>query len=84
MTFWRDKNGVEIDLLTKSQDDAEQKTWAWEIKAGSTYSEDYFKNLKSWSNFSSVPSEFCSVIYTGQNLMKTSNGNLRPWSSFVL
>ena len=39
-----DKNGVEIDLLSKGKYDGEQSVRAWEIKAGATYSEDYFKN----------------------------------------
>ena len=77
--FWRDKNGVEIDLLSKKISENIEETYAWEIKSGSTYSEDYFKNLKSWSKFSGVAPENCRVIYTGQTLMKTSNGTLIPW-----
>ncbi|MBQ3670937.1 MAG: ATP-binding protein [Treponema sp.] len=80
LTFWRDKSGVEIDLLSKSAGTDGQPVRAWEIKAGSTYSEDYFKNLRHWSDLSGVPSENCSVIYTGQNPMKTKSGNLVPWS----
>ncbi|MBQ7166163.1 MAG: ATP-binding protein [Treponema sp.] len=78
LTFWRDKNGIEIDLLSKSRET--QETCAWEIKAGSTYSEDYFKNLRHWSDFSGVPKENCSVIYTGQNHLMTKSGSLVPWS----
>lgn len=84
MSFWRDKNGVEIDLLAKSQDAGGEKVRAWEIKAGATYSEDYFKNLRQWSRLSDVPPEFCSVIYTGRNPLKTSSGVTVPWSSLVI
>ncbi len=84
LTFWRDKNGVEIDLLTKSHEGNGQDTRAWEIKAGATYSADYFKNLKHWSGYSGIPAENCSVIYTGQNLLKTKDGVLVPWSECVV
>ncbi|MCR4714393.1 MAG: ATP-binding protein [Treponemataceae bacterium] len=78
-SFWRDKNGVEIDLV--SQNPAKDNSvFAWEIKAGSTYSEDYFKNLKLWCSYSGFSSEHCSVIYTGQNALKTKNGTLIPWN----
>ena len=78
LTFWRDKKGVEIDLLSKDQETHD--THAWEIKAGSTYSPDYFKNLKHWSAFSGIPPANCSVIYTGQNSLKTGSGSLVPWA----
>ncbi len=76
--FWRDKNGVEIDLITQNglRDDS---IMAWEIKAGATYSEDYFKNLKLWTFYSGLSAENCSVVYTGQNALKTKNGALIPW-----
>ena len=84
LTFWRDKNGVEIDLLSKGKYDGEQSVRAWEIKAGATYSEDYFKNLARWSQYSGISSDNCSVIYTGQNSMKTKNGMLVPWSDCII
>lgn len=84
MSFWRDKSGVEIDLLTRSRDAGGENIRAWEIKAGATYSEDYFKNLRQWSRFSDVPPESCSVIYTGRNQLKTSSGATIPWSSLVI
>ena len=84
LSFWRDKNGIEIDLLTKRYLENEEQIQAWEIKAGATYSEDYFRNLKHWSGFSGVLAENCSVIYTGQNLMKTKNGFLVPWNKCTI
>ncbi len=65
LTFWRDKNGVEIDLLSKNSDSIKDNILDWEIKSGATYSEDYFKNLKHWSAFSDGPAQNCNVIYTG-------------------
>lgn len=84
LTFWRDKNGVEIDLLSKRTSGPQDDILAWEIKAGSTYSEDYFKNLKHWATFSNVSSQNCNVIYTGQNALKTKNGNLVPWNTLLM
>lgn len=84
LTFWRDKNGVEIDLLSKKTDAAQDNILAWEIKSGATYSEDYFKNLKHWASFSNISIENCNVIYTGQNSLKTKNGNLVSWEELKL
>ncbi len=78
LNFWRDKNGVEIDLITQNGS-GDNSIMAWEIKAGATYSEDYFKNLKLWSLYSGLSAENCSVVYTGQNALKTKNGALVPW-----
>ena len=80
LTFWRDKNGIEIDLISKNLEEENESIHAWEIKAGATYSEDYFKNLARWRQFSGVSTECCSVRYTGKNMMKTKNGILVPWS----
>lgn len=83
-TFWRDKTGVEIDLLCKNASTTEATISAWEIKSGATYSEDYFKSLKQWTRFSGIPAENCSVIYTGHNPMKTQNGMLIPWEKLEI
>ena len=79
ISFWRDKTGTEIDLLSKKTEGNEQNIHAWEIKSGATYSEDYFKNLRHWCGFSGIPPESCSVIYTGRNMIKTKDGSLVPW-----
>lgn len=84
ITFWRDKTGVEIDLLCKNASTTEAAISAWEIKSGATYSEDFFKNLKQWTRFSGIPAENCSVIYTGHNPMKTQNGMLIPWKKLEI
>lgn len=84
LSFWRDKNGVEIDLIKNTiSDNGKESPVAWEIKAGETYSPEYFKNLKLWAALSASSSEKCNVIYTGQNKLKTQYGNLLPWDSVI-
>lgn len=80
LSFWRDKNGIEIDLIENTiSSDGKETPVAWEIKAGATYSPDYFKNLKHWANLSKLPIENCNVIYTGMQGMKTQYGNVMSW-----
>ena len=80
ITFWRDKNGEEIDLITNTTaKDGKEIPVGWEIKAGATYSPDYFKNLKRWSLISGTDTENCRVIYTGIQAMQTQYGRLVPW-----
>ena len=81
ISFWRDKNGMEIDLITNTilQDGKEQPV-AWEIKAGATYSADYFKNLKHWAMLANTSKEFCKVIYTGDTNIQTQFGDLLSWN----
>ena len=54
LSFWRDKHCIEIDLIENIiSTDGKESPVTWEIKAGTTYSPDYFKNLKCWVNLSS-------------------------------
>lgn len=85
ITFWRDKNGMEIDLVTNAMsDDGREIPVGWEIKSGATYSPDYFKNLRHWASLSGTQPENCRVIYTGTQTMHTQAGMLVPWEATVL
>lgn len=75
LTFWRDNIGNEIDLLRYS----DGNVYAYEIKSGATYSSDFFKGIVKWAKLSNTPTERCNVIYTGEQNMITSNGNLIKW-----
>ena len=84
ISFWRDKNGMEIDLLTNTiSQDGKELPIAWEIKAGATYSPDYFKNLKHWATLSNAREDFCKVIYTGEQSMQTQFGTLVSWNKLL-
>jgi len=76
LSFWRDKTGNEVDLLQTIG----HKQYAYEIKSGSTYSQDYFKGISFWTKLSGASTEQCSVIYTGDTLLKTSKGEVLPWN----
>ena len=78
MSFWRDKTGNEIDLLTIK----ENKQFAYEIKSGSTYSQDYFKGLSYWAKLSGADIRQCNAVYTGNKRLKTSYGEVIPWQDF--
>lgn len=82
ISFWRDKNGTEIDLITTSiSTDGKEKVNAWEIKSGSTYTPDYFKNLKQWAKLSNSLTSDCKVIYAGEQNIQTQGGNLIAWKN---
>lgn len=76
LNFWRDKTGNEVGLLHT----VGNKQYAYEIKSGSTYSQDYFKGISFWTKLSGAPSEQCKAIYTGDTSYKTSKGEVLPWN----
>ena len=75
MSFWRDNNGNEVDLLIR-ENGIQQ---AVEIKSGQTYNSDFFKGLKYWSQLSGATIESTTVIYAGDNSFQTSDGLLKAW-----
>lgn len=77
LTFWRDSTGNEVDLLQTTG----SKQNAYEIKSGATYSSDYFKGINKWAKLSGAIPEQCFAIYTGDKLIKTSNGEVIPWNN---
>lgn len=75
LSFWRDSNGNEVDLL--ATEGTEQ--FAYEIKSGATFSKDYFKGLIHWAKLSGVDAAHRAVIYGGDRKMMSSDGNIIPW-----
>jgi predicted AAA+ superfamily ATPase len=75
LNFWRDKTGNEVDLLQTIGN----KQYAYEIKSGSTYSQDYFKGISFWAKLSGALPEQCNAIYTGETKLKTSKGEVLTW-----
>jgi len=76
LNFWRDKTGNEVDLLQTIG----SKQYAYEIKSGSTYSQDYFKGISFWAKLSGAIPEQCFAIYTGDSSLKTSKGEVLSWN----
>jgi predicted AAA+ superfamily ATPase len=77
--FWRDSNGMEIDLLTEKGG----ALAAIEIKSGSTMKSDFFKNLMMWQKLSAIPNNQLTVVFGGEQSYQTSNGKLLCWKDFV-
>ncbi|MCW5911560.1 MAG: ATP-binding protein [Cyclobacteriaceae bacterium] len=75
--YWKDNKGIEIDLLIENG----TEMMAIEIKAGKTFSPDFFKNLRYWSGLSKAPAKNCVVIYGGNNQQMLPYGMLRSWST---
>lgn len=75
LTFWRDSQGNEIDLI---QTTATEMT-GYEIKSGHTMNPEFFKGLDKWGKLSGTPPERLNVIYAGNQPMTTARGNVIPF-----
>ena len=74
--FWRDSNGVEIDVI--EEDNLEIK--AYEIKASETMNTAFFSNIKKIKEIAGLKAENTAVIYSGKSLPATSeNGAYICW-----
>lgn len=62
--FWRDSNGVEIDVL--EEDSLSLK--AYEIKASETMNGAFFSNIKKVKDLAGLTGENTAVIYSGQSI----------------
>lgn len=65
--FWRDSNGVEIDVI--EEDNLEIK--AYEIKASETMNTAFFSNIKKIKEIAGLKAENTAVIYSGKSLPAT-------------
>lgn len=76
--YWRDKTGHEIDVIV---DDA-NTLLPIEIKSGSTFNAEYFKNIIYWSNLSG--SKKSVLLYAGKLQQKRSDNKLvLPWRNLI-
>jgi putative GTP-binding protein len=80
LSFWRDKTGLEIDLVRYCGEETE----VYEIKSSATYSSDFFKNLSKWSKLSGATPEQCHVIYDGEMDLTTTEGHVHAWKTLNL
>ena len=65
--FWRDSNGVEIDVI--EEDNLELK--AYEIKASETMNSAFFTNIRKVKEIAGIKAENTAVIYSGKSLSAT-------------
>ena len=66
--FWRDSNGVEIDVL--EEDGSELH--AYEIKASETMNTAFFANIKKIKDIAGIPMTNTAVIYGGDKSLPAS------------
>ena len=69
--FWRDELGRELDLVIEK---GASVAWAVEVKASTTYSPTFFKNLDAVCEGLGVPKEQRVVVYGGEESFETSHG----------
>lgn len=77
-SFWRDSSGNEIDLIIENGVNLD----AYEIKSSSTFHGEFFKNLDKWAKLSGIPNDNLNVIYSGEENMKTKQGNIISFHDF--
>ena len=74
--FFRDSNGMEIDLLQASA----RKLYPFEIKAARTYSSEFAKNIKVFRKLNDKTGDGC-VIYSGEQEQKVEEVELVNFTS---
>ena len=74
--YRQNKTKQEIDLIIDRPDGPV----AFEIKSGMTMNESYFTNLKYWQRLTGEKAGNMNVIYGGDTMLKTSNGNYISWN----
>jgi len=73
--FWRDSAGQEVDLLTQRDGVFE----GYEIKSGSTFSADWFKQLTKLEKLNPNAAR-STVIYGGNESSRRSQGEVLAWA----
>lgn len=73
--FWRDNKGAEIDCIIENGDNLIPV----EIKSGTTFSHEYFKNINYWNKLSGNSAEKSWVVFGGDISRNTKDGILLSW-----
>lgn len=77
--YWRDNNGVEIDLLRQQG----SELLPIEIKSAQTYTKEFSSNLKKFMSYSNLGTGL--VIYDGSQEFHGSNGvNVINWRNVLI
>ena len=73
--FWRDSQGLEVDLLAERNGDL----WPIEVKSGQTVAQDFFQGLARWSDLSGQPDRPGWLVYGGDRGLRHGNVEVVPW-----
>lgn len=77
--YWRDNNGVEIDLLVQKGENFVPV----EIKSAQTYSKDFAKNIKKFMSYSETTRGI--ILYDGIQSFDGSDGiKVMNWREFII
>ena len=77
--FWRDKTGIEVDLIIENG----EILTPVEIKSGSTVNSDYFKGLDYWSRLSKIE-DSSVIIYGGEDSQVRNKKKVVSWKDSAL
>ncbi|MFA5097976.1 MAG: ATP-binding protein [Candidatus Margulisiibacteriota bacterium] len=73
--FWRDKSGMEIDLII----DKGEKLFPVEIKASQTISSAYLKVIGKWLKLPGNTQKKGALIFGGEKFQNRENAEILPW-----
>ena len=73
--FWRNRKGVEIDLLIENG----EVLFPIEIKSAQTLNADFFKSLNLWRRIAEHKTKKSYLIYAGNKIQKMSYIEIYPW-----
>lgn len=77
--FWRDNKGIEIDCIIENGN----LLTPIEIKSGTTFNQDFFRNLNWWNKLSGNSNENSFVIFGGYSSRDTKDGTLLSWRDIL-
>jgi predicted AAA+ superfamily ATPase len=78
--FWRDSNGVEVDLLIERGDIAHGgRIVPVEIKSGKTVAKDFFSGLEKWLSLAGAKATNPTLIYGGSQDFQHKGISVRGW-----
>lgn len=75
LSFWRDSNGLEADLVVEKGGEIIRLV---EIKASSTYNPKFFSALSRVGKVMDLPTDRQIVVYSGSDSAEMAAGSLMP------
>ena len=80
LSFWRESNQHEVDLLEASGD-----AWphAYHLKGSQTFNPRFFDGLDYWRGLTNATAAQASVVYAGDQEQQTPRGALLSWRTWL-
>lgn len=76
--FWQETATNEVDFIVGS----EANPQAIEVKSGATFDRKWFKSMKVFTELADIDENNRTVVYAGDETVKTSNGHLVSWKDW--